>query len=253
MKLTGILLLLFSTSVFAMDISVTSLIRSNFKTVSTNENVASNNNFISIRQKLKETTLAFNGGFTVNLDEVEEKVNLIDPSIGLINSFKLFDQVLISSLNWRFPFSKFSRENQESRGSLGHALTKSNIFTVFDRRLTLSLTVQNNINFHRFVNNKYGQSNNRHRHGVSLSTSYQIDQKVSINHSMGLIKNVTYGGIATDSYWFSDSLNITFGDLNVSAGFDSSGAILAANGMERNIQYFDLDLSTFYLGLTVNF
>ena len=110
----------------------------------------------------------------------------------------------------------------------------------------------NSINFHRYDTNPFGQSNTQHAHQVKGALSIKLTEKVVFSHNMGVGKSFTYGGADRNNFFISDQLSISMGDINFSLGHTNGGDLLTPNGQDYNFSVFNLDSSSFNIGINLN-
>ena len=117
MKLFALLLLISALNAYGIGGSLSTQIQSNYKHISTNENVASSITSLSVHEALLGGVVAGSVGVVANLKEVENRADIIDPSLSFTKTTPFKSFALSNTLVWSIPVSRGSRKIAENQSS----------------------------------------------------------------------------------------------------------------------------------------
>ena len=253
MKFLTFLFLAITLNAYGISGSVSMQIQSNYKHVSTNENRASSITSLSVFGQKFGGVIAGSVGVVTNLKEVDNRTDIIDPSFSYTKTSPYKNFTLSNTLVWSLPVSRGSRKIAENKSSFLLVSNISKNLKLWNVPLVGTIGLTNSINFHRYESNPFGQSNTQHAHQIKGALSLQLTEKIAFSHSMGVGKAFTYGGAGLNNFFLSDTLIISMGDVNLSLGHSNGGDLLSPNGQNYNFSLFNIESSSFHVGVNLSF
>ncbi|MFZ8932572.1 MAG: hypothetical protein ACO2ZP_01555 [Bacteriovoracaceae bacterium] len=184
---------------------------------------------------------------TKNLEN-ERELTLNDSYISLGKKLYSLDNGLSLSASMVFglPISKYSRNDSTLRTSVKVSPRLSYSY----KKLSSGLGLSYRQNFHASEVTVSGDSNTQSAYTTYGDIGYGLSDQISIGASASYTKSYTYRKNERDSY--SIEQNISYSpnaNLSFSFGHAIGGNVLSVNGRDSNIEIFDPENSSVYLGL----
>ena len=246
-------ILIFSRFSYAVSGSISNTIYSNFKTVSTGENQSSNYSQIVVSEKIGPGLLSVSTGALIDLRSPEKEILFQDSSLTHSIPFNLLGVNFNSKSSIKIPTSKFSKLISELVVGFSHGLILPLSFELFSTPINTFIGINNSFNINKYETNVFGGSNTQRSHTILGGLSFDLWEKINVSHSMGLSRSYTYSGVANETYFISEMLTVGLGEFSLYAGYEMGNSILAPNGKDINIEFFNLDISSFNIGASLNF
>lgn len=203
----------------------------------------------------KKYRIAFGIGFTKNLTG-ERKLDWGDGSLAVSRGLAKPSEYLNISgkMSTILPLSKSTKQYAELNGLIGlQPVISWDASQIGAKGLSIAYIPKFTMYFHEHETNVNGSSNNQYKLGHVLSVDYSFTDKFSANITGIYNTKWTYGGYRGADFAADQSLSYSFNKtIWSSIGHSIGGAALAANGRDNNFQFYDENLSTWYLsvGLT---
>lgn len=109
-------------------------------------------------------------------------------------------------------------------------------------------------NIHQYQQFINGESNNQYSISQSLSALYSLRPHIFLSLDNTYIRSFTYEGKSNDFFSFNQSISYNFSrDLSLFLGHSLGGNALALSGQESNVQFFNIENSQYYTGVSYQF
>jgi hypothetical protein len=184
---------------------------------------------------------------TKNLENQRE-LTLNDSYLALSKGLYKFNNgiALSASLALGIPLSKYSRENATLKSSIKLSPRMSYSY----KKLNTGVGVSYTQNFHASEVTLDGNSNSQSSYTTYGDIGFSFSDQFSIGASAAYTKSYTYKRNERDSYSIEQNISYSpTSELSFSLGHAIGGNVLSVNGRDSNIEIFDPENSSVYLGV----
>jgi hypothetical protein len=210
---------------------------------------------VSLRSN-KKYSMSFGIGFNKNLTG-ERKLDWGDGSFALSRGLARPSKYMNISgkVSTIIPLAKTTKAYSELNGLVGiQPVISWDASQIGANGLSLAYIPRFTAYFHEHETNVNGTSNNQYKLGHVLSVDYSFTDKFSVNVTGIYNTKWTYGGYRGADFAMDQSISYSFNKtIWTSFGHSIGGAALAPNGRSNSFEFYDENLSTWYLSAGLNF
>ncbi|WP_127716413.1 hypothetical protein [Halobacteriovorax sp. HLS] len=199
---------------------------------------------------------AFGVGFNKNLTG-ERKLDWGDGSVSVSRGLARPNEFwnISGKVSTIIPLAKSTKAYSELNGLIGiQPVVSWDASQVGAKGLSLAYIPKFTTYFYEHETNVYGSSNNQFKTNHTLSVDYSFTDKLSANFTSIYIRSWTHKGQRSDSFAFDQSVTYSLSSkFWTSVGHSIGGSAIGPNGQSNNIQFYDENLSTWYLSAGLTF